>query len=125
MVVIEVSHGDITIALTGWDGFWAMRSQIKVPISHVTSAHVDPISIARSRSRGMIRLGGTYVPGAITAGQYRAGDKWLFWLVHKASEVLVIDLQDEHFSHLVLETPNARELAIAIEGRVRRRAAVV
>lgn len=58
---------------------------------------------ARQRLHG-IRMGGTHVPGVISAGRFYSHGKWVFWDVHNAAKAFSIELRDEHYSKLVLES---------------------
>lgn len=49
------------------------------------------------------RLGGTHVPGALSAGRFYSHGKWVFWDVHDPAKAISIDLRDEHYSKLVVE----------------------
>lgn len=84
---------------------WALSRGVDIPIDHVADVGVTS---RKGAFRGW-RAPGTYLPGVMIAGTYRShGDKAL-WLVGRAKEVLVIELVDEPYRHLVVqvEDPHA------------------
>jgi hypothetical protein len=42
--------------------------------------------------------------GVISAGRFYSHGKWVFWDVHNAAKAFSIELRDEHYSKLVLES---------------------
>jgi len=48
-------------------------------------------------------MGGTALPGVIKAGRYYRNGQWEFWVMHRRSKMIVIDLRDEFYAALYLE----------------------
>jgi hypothetical protein len=102
--MVEVSvHGDrVRFEVEGWDKLWALRSQLEIPLAHIREVRIDP-DAARGWWHGL-RVGGTNMPGLLTAGTfYQAGDGWVFFDVHDPERSVVIELEHEHYRRLVIE----------------------
>jgi hypothetical protein len=102
--VTKVSvEGDVlVVTVEGADKFWALRSRLEIPLTHVRSARVDPAFVSDERYAGL-KIGGARVPGVITAGSfYQEGDT-VFWDVHHPEKAIVIELDHEHYARLVVE----------------------
>jgi hypothetical protein len=95
------------VALSGRDRLVALRDRVTVPADAVTTIE------ARARrevpAEGL-RRPGTSVPGLVRAGVYGAGARRDFWVVWRASVVLVVECRVDAdgtagagFRRLVLE----------------------
>jgi hypothetical protein len=120
MTTIDVTPTHLEVRLSGWDKVWALRRELRIPLSHVRRASVDSDA---ARRRPGLRVAGTHWPGAITAGRYRKDGKWWFWNVRKRKRVIVVDLENERYSHLVLEVDNPEATVAAINSAAAKRAA--
>lgn len=105
MARVEISGDDLNIYVEGLDRLWSLRSHLQIPLAHVAGAESGE-KAARGWNKGL-RLGGTSVPGVITAGSfYRFGEGelagWTFWDVHKPEQAVLINLEHEHFRRLVI-----------------------
>src|SRR5215472_16363616 len=77
---ITLTPDTLIIGIEGTDKFWALKSRLQVPLANV--AAVAPAeSEAREWLHG-IRVGGTHMPGVISAGRFYSHGKWVFWDVH-------------------------------------------
>jgi hypothetical protein len=95
---------------------WALSKGVELPIDHVADVGVAP---RKQAFRGW-RAPGTYVPGIMIAGTYRSeGDKDL-WLVGRAKEVLVIELVDEPYRHLVVQVEDPHAAVEALRAAMHR-----
>lgn len=133
-VKVGVDAGTLRVAFTGRDALWALRRGIAVPLSRVAGARVMARRDALRECPAM-RLPGSAWPGRLHAGSYGLGRRRQLWCVHRAAEVLVIDLHaggelsgrpgaDRPYSRIVLEVGSPRERAgrinAAVAGRGRR-----
>ena len=102
MVTIAIADGRIELAVQRWDQLWSLRSHLTIPLDHVKSARIDP-NAAAGWWHGL-RLGGTNIPGLLTAGTfYSADDGLVFFDVHDPSRTVVLELEHEHYRRLVVE----------------------
>ncbi|MBH5338104.1 hypothetical protein IHE55_26320 [Streptomyces pactum] len=117
-IAVDREHGLLTAEFSGLDKLWAIKSRLEVPLAHVRGATHDP-GIARE-PKG-IRVGGTHIPGVVTAGRFRRDGERLFWNVRNPSKAVVIELaDDEAYDRLVIEVEDPRATVALIEGVISR-----
>lgn len=117
---VFVSDPGVDIRFDGFDAAWTLRRRHHIPVEQLVSARVAPAAELR-RELGW-RLGGTYVPGSVTAGRFsfngtRPGQRQL-WCVYRDPEVLVIETSAATWSRVVLQHPDRHDLAWWIGERV-------
>jgi len=96
----------IRFEVEGWDKLWALRSQLEIPLAHVTGVRIDP-DAARGWWHGL-RMPGTNIPGVLTAGTFYQDGKRVFWDVHNPDDTVVIDLKDERYNELIIEVADPK-----------------
>lgn len=101
MVDLSIGEGKLVLHVRGTDKLWALKSSLEIPLIHIARVRADA-EMARGWHHG-IRMGGTNVPGVITAGTFYQDGKRVFWDVHHPEKTIVIDLHDERFNELVVE----------------------
>jgi hypothetical protein len=101
LVEISIADGMAVFHVHGMDKFWAFRSQIQIPLVHITGAIVDT-EAARGWWHGL-RMPGTQIPGVITAGTFYQHGRRVFYDVHDPDNTIVITLNHEKFDQLVVE----------------------
>src|SRR5690242_14816594 len=101
MVTISVHDKSIRFVVQGWDKLWALKSELEIPLEHVTSVRVDP-EAARGWWHG-IRFPGTQIPGLLTAGTFLQSEGAVFYDVHDPERTVVLELNHEHYKRLVIE----------------------
>jgi hypothetical protein len=107
VVDLTIAEDKLVLHVRGVDQLWALRSSLEIPLRHVAGIRADP-EIARGWWHG-IKLGGTNLPGVITAGTFYQHGQRVFWDVHNPENTIVIDLRDERYNELIVEVadPNA------------------
>ena len=113
-VLVDVDPERLVVRLAGLDRLWALAAGVQVPTAAVTG--VRPVTRAEAYARGSgWRLPGTFWPGLIMAGSYlsRATGR-SFWCVHRAEEVLLVELEGQPYDRLVLEVDDPTEVSRAI-----------
>jgi hypothetical protein len=115
---IEITNDALIVHVEGLDRLWALRSRLEIPLQHVLGAEVDP-ERATNWWQG-VRIMGTALPGVIRAGTFLQHGEWVFWDVHDPALTVVIALQDEHYTQLVLQVADPPAVAAAINRAVRR-----
>ena len=68
MVDLEVKEGNLVLHVRGADKFWALKSELAIPIQHVAGVRADP-TIARGWWHGF-KLIGSDLPGVLLAGTF-------------------------------------------------------
>src|SRR5678810_1062274 len=89
--MVQVSiHGDrVRFEVEGWDKFWALKSQLEIPLAHIRAVRADP-EPARGWWHGL-RILGAQVTGLLTAGSFYQSDGFVFYDVHDPERTVVID----------------------------------
>jgi hypothetical protein len=122
VTVVAFPRADrLHVAFSGWDGVWTLRRHVDLPLAAVTGARV----LSRGQAleeKPLLRAPGTYLPGVVVAGTYRApGRRPQLWCVHAADEVLAIDLADEApYGRIVLELADPAAAAEEITAHLTR-----
>ena len=119
MADVELTSTSLIVHIRGADRFFAMKSQLEVPLEHIAS--VDSATDEARRVWHGLRMGGTNLPGIITAGRFVQQGEWAFWDVHDPQNAIAIRLRDESYAKLIVgvDDPIATTQAIraAIGGR--------
>jgi hypothetical protein len=113
MVTIEKQGTDFIFEINGLHKLWTLRSQLKIPAQNVKTAypaHGYP-DLAHS-----LRLPGTHVPGIISAGTYHFKDATIFCDVVNPQNSIVVELQDEHLSKLIIEVADPQAAITMLAG---------
>ncbi|MES2357683.1 MAG: hypothetical protein V4529_05005 [Gemmatimonadota bacterium] len=117
LVEISIADGMAVFDVQGMDKFWALRSQIRIPLVHITGVTIDP-EAARGWWHGL-RMPGTQIPGVITAGTFYQHGRRVFYDVHDTDNTIVIALNHEKFDQLVVEVADpeveVRKLSAALK----------
>jgi hypothetical protein len=100
VATVAVTDESLTVHVTGVDRILAFKSTITVPLAHVTGITQDATA-ARKAFHGL-RLPGTAIPGVLTAGSFLKSGEWTFWDVHDPDQAVIIGLNHEHYSRLVV-----------------------
>ncbi len=101
MVKISIEGDRINFEVQGWDKVWTLRSQLSIPLAHVSEVAVDP-DAARGWWHGL-RLLGTQLPGVITAGTFYEHGGIVFYDVHDPERTIVLELDHERYERLIVE----------------------
>ena len=113
MAIVSVVEGKLVIEVEGWDKFFSLRSRLEFPLTHISRVYADP-AIADSWWKGL-RLGGTNLPGVITAGTFYHHGDWVFWDVHNIEKAVVFELHDERYAKLIIEAGDPAECAARVQ----------
>ncbi len=111
MAEIEIKGDKLVVHMTGFHKVMALKSQLEIPLSHVRSVETDSPIVHEDVG---FKLPGAYLPGVITAGSYLKKGQWSFWDVHDPKKAIVIHLEDEHFTNVVVEVADPEATAAAI-----------
>ena len=112
---LELTDHELVVHLTAWESVWSLRRSFRVPLTQIRGATED--SGFGGKALGL-RLSGTHVPGLITAGTFiKEGDKQFVYTLRKLQTV-VIQLEGNDWSRLVIGVPDARAEASRINAAV-------
>jgi hypothetical protein len=112
MAEVEITSSVLVVHIRGVDQLLSLESRIEVPLQHVAAVDVNPPD-AHAIWHGL-RVGGTNVPGLITAGRFLQAGQWSFWDVHDPDRSIAIRLHDEHYARLVIGVDDPEATARAI-----------
>ena len=117
MAAVGVSPDDeLLVRPVGLVRLWAFHKGIKVPVSAITDVGVeDPRKVVRH-----FRAPGTHLPGIMVAGTFRANGFKDLWMVGRAKEVLVIELHDQKYRHLVVQVEDPHAATEALRAAINR-----
>ncbi len=118
MVTIEITDGTLVLDVHGLDKLWSLRSTLRIPLAHVKSAET-----AAGLERGWfdgLKLGGTFIPGVLTAGTFYTRDGFVFWDVHDNARAIRIALEDETYRELIVEVESPETAVTTINHAIKR-----
>ena len=116
MVTVSLTSTTAVFEVHGLDQLWALRSRLEIPLAHITGVRADP-SIAHGWWHG-VRLGGTQLPGVLTAGTFYQHGGLVFWDVHDPAQTIVLDLLHEHYRALVIEVAEPARVVAEMQARL-------
>lgn len=110
MVDITVTHDTLVLEVLGSHKFWALKSRLSIPLEHIKGVYADP-EPAMGWFQGL-KVAGADIPNIFRAGMfYQKGEK-VFWDVRHPKNTIVIEMEDETFSKLIVEVKDP-EAAVA------------
>ncbi|WP_421120777.1 hypothetical protein ACE2AJ_05600 [Aquihabitans daechungensis] len=117
LAAVGVSPDDVLLVRpVGLVRLWALSKGHECPVTAITDVGV---SERKTLVKGW-RFPGTHLPGVMTAGTFRAhGDKDL-WMVGRAKEVLVIELHDQPYRHLIVQVEDPHAAVEALRAAMNR-----
>jgi len=117
MAEIELTPTTLIVHITGTDRFFALKGQIEVPLEHI--AEVQPSAPEAHQIWHGLKVGGTNLPGVITAGRFLQHGELAFWDVHDPEKAILIRLLDENYARLVIGVNDPAATAAAISNAIR------
>lgn len=118
MAELEISGDRLIVHIHGVDQFLALATRVEVALGHISRVEIDPPD-AHQVWHGL-RMGGTNLPGVVTAGRFLQSGQWAFWDVHDPSRSIAIQLHDESYARLVIGVDHpegAARMLLAAIGR--------
>lgn len=104
MVTIQIADDMLVLDVQGLDKLWSLRSTLRIPLAHVKGA-ASAAGVERGWFQGL-RVGGTFIPGLLTAGTFYQKEGFVFWDVHDSENAIRIGLDHEHYKELIVEVEN-------------------
>lgn len=95
---------------------WALSKGVNVPVTSVVDVGV---SQRKDLHKGF-KVPGTNLPGIMTAGTFRAHGEKALWMTGPAKEVLVIELHDETYRHLIVQVEDPHSAVEALRAAMNR-----
>ena len=119
MARVKIENGNLIIAMKGMRKFFAMKSEVSVPVTNVESVTTgldwkdipDTLDKVLGTNSNEMYYGGTFRDGGFWNSD---GDKVFFDLKRK-EDAIVITLKDEEFKRLIIGCENAEETVAIIQ----------
>ncbi|MBI3792470.1 MAG: hypothetical protein HY275_16535 [Gemmatimonadetes bacterium] len=116
MVTVTRAGDRLRFEIEGFDKVLALKGALELPLAHVTGARVDPAA-AKGWWHG-VGLGGTIVPGVVTAGTFYEKGRMAFYDVHHADHAIVVELANDDYDRLIVEVRDPEGTAKMINAAV-------
>lgn len=113
---LEISNGKLKIDLGDLEKVLAVRGGFEIPLENIVKAGTE----AHRTGWRETRAPGTHLPGAIKAGTYYTPRGREFWYVTEKG-VLVLELEHESYTRIVLSMDGNKEWAERINEALRGR----
>jgi hypothetical protein len=110
-VTIDGDH--VVVNIVGWDRVFALKSELRIPVSHIRGVSTNPEE-AHQWWHGL-RLGGTEMPGVITAGTFYTREGKFFYDVHDPDRTVALDLDHEFYKKVIIQVDDPEIVARAIQ----------
>jgi hypothetical protein len=118
MVTPELLDNTLLLHVQGADKIWALKSQLSIPIEHITAIRIDE-EIIKGWWHGL-KLPGSNIPGVLTAGTFYKDGKRIFWDIHHPARAVVITLNHEDYNELVIEVEHPEVLVKEVQEKILR-----
>ena len=118
MVEIRIELETLVVDILGSHQIFAMKGEVRVPLSHVKAARHDPEHADRFWHG--LKMIGTDIPGVFAAGTFWSTDGWRFWDVRHAENAITIELHDERLAEIIVEVDDPSWAVELINNAVRR-----
>jgi hypothetical protein len=116
---IEIDGSVLVVHIRGVDKFWALATKLEVPLAHIAGVDAS-VPDAHDAWHGW-RVGGTNLPGVITAARFVQHGEWTFWDVHDPNKAIAIRLHDEGYGRLVIGVEDPQATAAAVNAALGRK----
>lgn len=108
MPALEITAHELIVHLTFWEKLACLRNELRIPWAQVRGATDD--EGFRPSAFGF-RSPGTHIPNVITAGTSRKDGDKQFIFVTRGTHAVVIELQHNSWTRLIIGVPDARHTA--------------
>jgi hypothetical protein len=106
MVDVRVDGDRAVFHVEGLDKLWAFRSELEIPLAHITGVEADPEQVGRWWHG--VKLIGTEVPGLFAAGTFYYQGELVFWDVRDPAGTVIVSLEHERYKKLIVEVSDVR-----------------
>lgn len=117
MATIEIDDDQLVVHLRGLSRLWAMRSGLRIPLSHVRGATVDPGAAREPKGR---RSPGLHVPGVAAVGTFHRQGEKVLWEVYRGTRTIVVQLVEESYDRVVVEVGDPQAVVTQVNAALAR-----
>jgi hypothetical protein len=111
MARIRIEDDHLHVELRGVNRIWAMRSGLRVPMSHVRGATADPEAAREPKG---FRAPGLHLPGLAAVGTFHRRGEKILYEVFRGTRSVVITLAGESYDRVVVEVDDPRAVVARI-----------
>ena len=104
MVDVTIQGDRAVFKVEGLHKLWSFRSQIEIPLAHITGVDAEPEQVGRWWHG--IKVIGTDVPGMFAAGTFYYHGELVFWDVFDTARTVIVSLDHERYKKLIIEVPD-------------------
>ena len=105
MVDVTIEGDRAVFLVEGLHKLWSFRSQIEIPLAHITAVDADPEQVGVWWHG--IKVLGTDVPGLFAAGTFYYHGELVFWDVFDTARTIIVSLAHERYKKLIIEVSDA------------------
>ena len=113
MVDVRIENGRAVFAVEGMHKLWAFRSQIDIPLDHITGVDVNQEQVGNWWHG--FKLIGTDMPGLFAAGTFYYHGERVFWDVHDTTKTIIVSLEHERYKKLIVEVADPEAAAALLK----------
>ncbi len=114
MVRITLEGSNVVFDVEGLDKLWSFNGRLTIQRAHILGARRDPTVFREPKGW---RAPGTNIPGLFTAGTFHLHGERVFWDVRHPDRALVVELEHEQYSELVVEVENPDAAVAPLTGK--------
>ena len=118
MVDIRIDGDRVMFNVEGLHKLWAFRSELTIPLAHVTGVEVNHDQVGRWWHG--FKVLGTDMPGVFAAGTFYFHGELVFWDVREPASTIIVSLEDERYKKLIVEVADPATTAAMINAAIRR-----
>jgi len=118
MVTISIDDYTLVVDVLGSHQIFALKGELRVPLTHVRSARHDPEHADRWWHG--LKMPGTDIPGFFVAGTFWTSDGWRFWDVRHPANAITIELHDDRLAEIIVEVEDPEGAVAMINQAIRR-----
>ena len=107
MVDVTVAGGRAVFNVQGMDQLWSFRSQIEIPLAHITGVEANAEQVGRWWHG--FKLIGTDLPGLFAAGTFYYHGELVFWDVANPEKTIIVSLAHERYKKLIVEVRDVED----------------
>jgi hypothetical protein len=118
MVNVSVEGGRAIFTVEGWHRLWSMRSQIEIPLDHITNVDVNHEQVGNWWHG--FKLIGTDMPGLFAMGTFYYHGELVFWDVNDTTKTIIVSLDHERYKKLIVEVADPQGTATTLNAAIGR-----
>jgi hypothetical protein len=107
VVDVRVQGDRAVFTVEGLHKLWSFRSQIEIPLTHITGVEANPDQVRRWWHG--FKLIGTDAAGLFAAGTFYYHGELVFWDISDPSQTIVVSLDHERYKKLIIEVADVEE----------------